>query len=189
MQATTPSSPYTLPEEPLTLADLALFAEHAVRHGHESGRDDDVIFMPYSTADLPTYERVVQHRTLTWPRQLTQPAWVRTWALYDDDRIVGHVDLTGGGLLAALHRCTLGMGLERSCRDAGWGGRLLDIAGDWARRQPSLYWLDLGVFAHNIPARRLYDSRGFVPVGRLDDCFRVDGTIIDDIQMTLRLRD
>ncbi len=74
MQATIPNSPYTLSARPLTLADLPRFAEHAVRHGQESGADGDVIFMPYSAADLPTYERIVQHRAATWPRLLTQPA-------------------------------------------------------------------------------------------------------------------
>jgi RimJ/RimL family protein N-acetyltransferase len=50
-----------------------------------------------------------------------------------------------------------------------------------------LAWLDLGVFAHNHRARKLYAAVGFVEVGVTRDRFRVDDTRIDDVAMVLAL--
>jgi len=173
------------PPAPLTLADLPRFTEHAVRHAAESGRDGDPIFSPYGDVDRPTYKRIATHRHATWPLALSKPGWVRTWPLWEGDQMVGHLDLIGGGLPSGMHRCRLGMGLERCARGQGWGGKLLDLAVAWAQAESSLFWLDLGVFSHNTPAKRLYASRGFSVVGGVEDRFRVDGVQIEDIQMTL----
>ena len=58
----------------------------------------------------------------------------------------------------------------------------------WAKVQNFLTWIDLGVFAHNTPARRLYEGFGFVECGRVVDSFRIDGHHVDDILMNLNLR-
>ena len=57
----------------------------------------------------------------------------------------------------------------------------------WCRDATDLAWIDLGVFAHNEAARALYRKVGFVELGTTRDRFRVDGTSIDDIHMTLAL--
>jgi ribosomal protein S18 acetylase RimI-like enzyme len=58
----------------------------------------------------------------------------------------------------------------------------------WARSEAKLLWIDLGVFATNTPARKLYTRMGFVELGFRRDAFRVlEGVPIDDVQMTLKL--
>ncbi len=80
----------------------------------------------------------------------------------------------------------LGMGLEREVRGQGWGRQLLEAAITWAR-DAGLAWIDLGVFAHNPRARRLYESVGFETVGVTADRYRVDERSIDDVSMALKL--
>ncbi len=159
---------------------------HICRHADESGRDGDIIFRPRSQHEVLDEVAIGERHRTAWARGLEQPQWMRTWAVFVDNRIVGHVDLDGGRIPAELHRCTLGMGIERRARRKGWGKQLLDTAIASARAN-QLAWIDLGVFAHNEPARALYASAGFVEVGRVKDQFRVDGIKTDDVSMTLAL--
>jgi len=159
---------------------------HLRRHLAESGRDGDVMFSPRS-ADAPFDAEGTAERHLTaWARKLDEPLWTRTWGLFVDREIRGHVDLHGGRVAGELHRAACGLGLERPMRGRGHGRTLMQTAMTWAREH-GLAWIDLGVFAHNAPARALYIALGFVEVGVTRDRFRVDGTSIDDIAMTLAL--
>jgi RimJ/RimL family protein N-acetyltransferase len=116
---------------------------------------------------------------------LIETGWRRVWGVWDEDRIVGTVHLAGGDLAACLHRAQLGVGVERSHRRRGWGRTLVEAAIEWARAQPVIDWIDLGVFQGNDHAHALYLALGFVERGRTRDLFRVDGVRIDDIQMSL----
>jgi GNAT superfamily N-acetyltransferase len=160
---------------------------HIKRHGAESGRDGDVIFRPRSRAEELDEVAAIERHRQCWARSLSEPLWLRTWGLFDEDgAIAGHLDLNGGRLPAELHRATLGMGIERPARRQGHGRALIETAIGWAHDH-GLAWIDLGVFAHNAPARELYAALGFVEVGTTRDQFRVDGTSIDDVMMTLQL--
>jgi RimJ/RimL family protein N-acetyltransferase len=159
---------------------------HIRRHGAESGRDGDLIFRPRSSGEQLDEVAAIERHRIEWARPLFEPLWLRTWGLVEDGAVLGHLDLHGGRLPAELHRATLGMGLERAARRQGHGRAMIETAIAWARDH-GLAWLDLGVFAHNPPARALYASVGFVEVGTTRDQFRVDGTSIDDVAMTLRL--
>jgi GNAT superfamily N-acetyltransferase len=159
---------------------------HIQRHGAESGQGGDLIFRPRSSSEELDEAAAIERHRLEWARPLSEPLWLRTWGLLEDDAVLGHLDLHGGRLPAELHRATLGMGLERAARGQGHGRAMIETAIAWARDR-GLAWLDLGVFAHNGPARALYASVGFVEIGIMRDQFRVDGTSIDDVTMTLRL--
>jgi len=159
---------------------------HIRRHSAESGRDGDLIFRPRSSSEELDEPAAIERHRLEWARPLSEPLWLRTWGLLEDGAVLGHLDLHGGRLPAELHRATLGMGLERAARGQGHGRAMMETAIAWARDH-GLAWLDLGVFAHNKPARALYASVGFVEVGTTRDQFRVDGVSIDDVAMTLRL--
>ena len=164
----------------------ALFG-HMCRHGDESGRNGDVIFRPRSQHEVMDEVQISQRHRGAWGRGLDQPLWLRTWGVVVDNAILGHLDLNGGRLPAELHRATLGMGIERRARKKGFGKQMLEIAIAWARTN-KLAWLDLGVFAHNEVARKLYRSVGFVEIAVVRDQFRVDGIMIDDVSMSLALR-
>lgn len=121
---------------------------------------------------------------------LDAPGWQRWFGAWVDSgtRIVAHVDLKGDALVSGLHRCELGLGIERSHRGRGLGRRLMQVAIDFARDAPTLDWLDLKVFAHNTPARALYRSLGFAEIGTVADRFRIGSASIDDVLMTLDVR-
>lgn len=170
----------------LTDEDFPALFGHLCRHGDESGRDGDVIFRPRSQHEVMDEVQISQRHRAAWARGLDQPTWMRTWGIFVDNSILGHLDLNGGRIPAELHRATLGMGIERRIRKRGFGRTLLTTAIGWARTN-KLAYLDLGVFAHNKIARTLYASMGFVEVGYVKDQFRVDGVTIDDVSMTLAL--
>jgi ribosomal protein S18 acetylase RimI-like enzyme len=161
--------------------------DHLVRNALESGRDGDSLARARSADDPP--DRASMHERLGsgWARAVGDAGWERAFGLWADHVLIGHVDLRGGTLPTDQHRATLGIGIERPWRRAGWGQKLMQTASAWAHDQ-GLTWIDLGVFAENAPARTLYTSLGYVEIGRTVDRFRIDGRQVDDISMVLRLR-
>lgn len=163
-------------------ADLPALVAHILRHGDESGRGDP-IFRPRAGAeDLVGGNR---HQG-GWSQALDEPYWLRTWGVVVGGNVRGHLDLQGGRLASEAHRAMLGMGVERGWRGQGHGRALIAAAIAWARDH-QLAWLDLCVFAHNTRARALYRAVGFVEVGTTVDRYRVEGVVVDDVAMVLRL--
>ena len=111
---------------PLAAVDVPLFDEHFARHRKESGRGD-YHFMPFAPDDEDG-PKGLDARLFELP--LTVPGWQRWWVAWspDDSRIVGHVDLKGDHLKAGLHRCELGIGIERDFRGRGLGAELMQAA-------------------------------------------------------------
>lgn len=161
-----------------------MVAAHIERHAQESGRGSDIVFAPFMEFDRDAYE---ESRYDSWRRAVDVPGWERCWAYFDGDRVVGHADLTGSPIYSGLHRARLGIGVERAYRGRGIGGQLLQTVVAWARREPSLSWIDLSVFAHNVRAQRLYARHGFREVSRTIDAYRLQGQSIDDVHMVLRV--
>ncbi len=153
--------------------------------------DDGVYFSPRSRFDPPparTAESILGY-VARLAKADDEPGWFRLWIARDrEGEIVGHIDLSGGRLLTELHRCELGMGIERAHRGLGLGPALMDAALAWARDSGTIAWVELGVFSTNPRARRLYEGFGFTQIGYVPDRFRVDETVIDDVRMALRLR-
>ena len=116
---------------------------------------------------------------------LDEPGWQRWWVARSGSNIVGHVDLKGGDIKTILHRCELGIGIERDYRGQGLGRALMQTAINFCRHSPSIDWLDLRVFAHNENARHLYRSLGSEERGVVTDYIRIGPTKIDDVLMTL----
>ena len=167
----------------LRTGDLPLLEAHFARHRAESGCGE-LHFMPFAPDD-PDGPRGLHRAALTLP--LTERGWQRWFVAVstDDLHVVGHANLKGDGLRVGLHRCELGLGVERAHRGHGLGRRLVQTAIDFARTAESLAWIDLRVFAHNALARALYASLGFREVGVLTDRFRIEGEVIDDVLMVL----
>jgi RimJ/RimL family protein N-acetyltransferase len=173
------------PVRQLRASDVHLASRHVERHAAESGRGGDPLFAPFTDFDQQTYEDT---RYESWRRPTDMPGWERCWAIMDGERAVAHLDLTGGALYSQLHRARLGIGVERAYRGRGYGSALLEVAIRWARESEDIDWLDLSVFAHNERAYELYARYGFVEVGRMPDAYRVEGTSIEDVLMSLDLR-
>jgi putative acetyltransferase len=171
----------------LTASDAEAYFEHLSRHMGESGQDGDFIFTPSDGYDQLNKPKELERFREKWDLSLDEPGWTRTWGVFVDGQIRGHIDLRGGYLKSALHRVSLAMGLERSLRQQGLGGKLIELALNWLRETPSIEWVDLYVFANNHPAQKLYSRFGFRETGRVVDLFRLHGEAITDIHMVLKL--
>jgi RimJ/RimL family protein N-acetyltransferase len=170
-----------------TAADADAFARHMVDHMAESGRGGSPHF---ALSRAWVREEVRASFAARLDKDLDEPLWGRAWFLLaeDGERVVGHIELRGGRVHAELHRATLGMGMMRAYTGKGHGRRLCEVAIAWARDKAELAWIDLGVFAGNTPARKLYQRIGFVEIGVREDAFHNDaGVALDDVLMTLKL--
>lgn len=162
------------------------FLAHMSRHRAESGING-FHFMPFAPDD-PEGPIGVHVEKLGAP--LTEPGWERAFAAVEADsqQIVGHVCIKTGRLRSMLHRCDIGLGVEERFRQRRVGEHLMETAIAFARRQPTLVWMDLCTFAHNLPAQGLYRKLGFRELAVVRDRFRIDTSSIDDVLMTLALR-
>jgi len=170
------------------ITDLTAYYEHLTRHSKESGTDGEIIFAPFEEAWEGTEEEIRAEKEESWNKTTQEPGWERAWILVDGARICGELKLLHRpAIKSTLHRAVLMMGIEKADRGQGWGSRLLKESIDWAKTQTHLEWLQLHVFEHNEPAKRLYEKFGFVETGATLDNFRVNGQKITDIQMVLKL--
>jgi ribosomal protein S18 acetylase RimI-like enzyme len=170
---------------PLGVEDIDAYLAHHEKHRLESGRDGDPHFTPFSEPGELAGAR--QSRLEGWPRPVSETSWIRTWGLFDGDRMIGDVELQGGDIEATRHRAFVGIGIQRDYREQGWGRRMMVEAIDWAR-SAGVAWIDLGVFAGNPVALKLYRDLGFVEKATFEDAFRIEGSSIADIRMVLDLR-
>jgi GNAT superfamily N-acetyltransferase len=115
---------------PLETSELALYQRHALRHRAESGRDGDIHFMPFAPNDVDGPRGLEPDALSLGLRDL---GWQRYWVVDDGGEFVGDVNLKGDKLKTGLHRCELGIGLERSHRRMGLGRRLMLTAIDRIR--------------------------------------------------------
>ncbi|MGB0588075.1 MAG: GNAT family N-acetyltransferase [Myxococcota bacterium] len=83
--------------------------------------------------------------------------------------ILASLTLTGARTQRTQHTVQLGMGVLREAWGLGIGSALLDAALTWARANPILSRVRLQVYQDNHAARKLYESRGFVDEGVMQD--------------------
>jgi len=171
----------------LLLNDIEAYVDHMERHVPQSGRDGALIYNPFDNANRwDGGDDLATRSELEWAQSTSAPGWRRVWGVFDRNaRVVGSINLKGYGLASQSHRCLMAMGIEEGFRGEGVGTALLNAAVNWAREQPQLDWVDLGVFSTNAPARALYTAFGFIEVGVTPDLFRVWGQSVDDVTMVL----
>ncbi|MFI9565805.1 GNAT family N-acetyltransferase [Streptomyces rishiriensis] len=101
-----------------------------------------------------------------------------------DGRVVGYLRLALPTSLAcnAHVRQIQGLAVLDEARGRGVARALLRVAVEETRRQGARR-LTLRVLGHNAPARRLYESEGFVVEGVLPEEFLLDGKYVDDVFM------
>ncbi|WP_330291598.1 GNAT family N-acetyltransferase [Streptomyces sp. NBC_00576] len=105
-------------------------------------------------------------------------------AVAGDGLVVGYVRLARPTPLAsnAHVRQIQGLAVSDEARGMGVGRLLIRGAVAEARRRGALR-LTLRVLGHNTPARRLYESEGFVVEGIQPREFLLDGEFVDDVLM------
>jgi RimJ/RimL family protein N-acetyltransferase len=168
-----------------SLDDLEGVVDHNIRQMREPGFND-LLAHPFSKNHPFEKAKMLEQILTSWTTELTNPHWSRSFVLVENNQIMGHLNLKNT-FQATLHRAELGMGIEEPMRGIGAGKLLLKTAIEWALEQNFLEWIDLSVFSHNTPARKLYTSFGFVELCTIKDALRVDETSIDDVKMVLKL--
>ncbi|MEU2283983.1 GNAT family N-acetyltransferase [Streptomyces sp. NPDC013178] len=101
-----------------------------------------------------------------------------------DDRVVGYVRLGFPTSLAcnAHVRQIQGLAVADEARGRGVGRALIRAAVEEARRRGARR-ITLRVLGHNTPARKLYESEGFVVEGVQPEEFLLGGEYVDDVFM------
>lgn len=83
------------------------------------------------------------------------------------------------------HQLTLGISIRRAFWGRGLGRALMERVLRWARAQPHVRLVTLGVYGDNLRAQRLYASCGFIENGRVPGAIaRADGSFVDDVRMS-----
>ena len=151
-------------------------------------RIGDIYVHPFSSSHQWDKEEFLGSLIKKWSSNPFTPNWEQAWVAEVDGKFVGHLNLRCGGIEALKHRMRLGMGIENPYRSIGIGKALVETATQWAKIQEQIFWIDLSVFSKNAVARKLYERFNFRETYLIEDALRVDGEIIDDIQMVLRLK-
>ncbi|MFF4354490.1 GNAT family N-acetyltransferase [Streptomyces sp. NPDC001530] len=130
------------------------------------------------------------HAVMPRPRPPYEPFYSERFGPRDhlvaeiDNTVVGYIRLGFPTSLASNShvRQIQGLVVADEARGAGVGRALLRAVQDEARRQGARR-ITLRVLGHNTPARKLYESEGFVVEGILPEEFLLDGAYVDDVLM------
>lgn len=179
---------------PLAVPDAVLYIDHFVRSVSVSGVGETPLFTVIPVGISIDLEQRRTHSERVWQIPTGVHGWERAWGAFVHVdgvvKIIGSITLSTERLAPCqMHRCILGIGIEPGYRHGGLGRKLMATALSWSKSQHFLSWIDLGVFADNLRARRLYEEFQFLEIGRSIDCFRVNNIRVDDIHMTLELRE
>jgi RimJ/RimL family protein N-acetyltransferase len=140
-------------------------------------------FIGWSPADpLPTLEE-----ERTWVRKRIDAPVECCIVAEAAGQIVGLADVSGrsGGLRRMRHRGELGISLRSAWCDRGLGSIIVGELMAWARAEPRIHVVQLGVFAHNARAIAVYRKHGFVVDGICRRAVRFeDGGYGDDMLMS-----
>jgi ribosomal protein S18 acetylase RimI-like enzyme len=102
----------------------------------------------------------------------------------DGSKVVGWCQIKAGNWEGYTHMGWLQMGVHKEYRRQGIGGTLLDQALQEAKKR-GLERVELGVFASNLAAIRLYQNYDFQIEGRKKRARKLDGSYDDIVDMAL----
>jgi GNAT superfamily N-acetyltransferase len=106
---------------------------------------------------------------------------------FHDGEIVGVAGLLIREGRKEAHKALLvGMYVRPGARKAGVGRRLVETIIEFAR--PRVELIQLAVVSHNRPARRLYESLGFLEYGLENKALKQDGHYYDELLMAKDLK-
>ena len=171
----------------LTLEDLDNWLKQCEILSSESG-ENNIYFGAYSVKEPFPKEEINKNTIDRWQKNLYTTGWRRAWGIFDSKRIIGSADIAGGDLPSNLHRVDFGIGILKEYRNLGLGSKLINLIIDWCKEQPSIYWIDLGVFSGNNIAKIIFKKNGFREIGYKKDAYFVDGNSIDETLMAISVK-
>ena len=107
-------------------------------------------------------------------------------AAFDGRRMVGHCDVSRRKFGDVRHTGLLGIAILEGYRSMGLG-RSMMLTAFGLSKAAGITLVELGVFANNPRAIRLYQKLGFKLVGRVPRKFRRPGRSIDELTMYVDL--
>ncbi|WP_210366961.1 GNAT family protein [Bacillus sp. REN3] len=107
-----------------------------------------------------------------------------------DSMVVGWIVFSSQRRMRVRHTGNFGIMIQKDYRNQGIGKKLIQALLDWAKRNPLIEKVGLGVFSTNNRAIAVYSSLGFKEEGRKVKEFKFkDGTYSDDILMYKLVKD
>lgn len=88
-----------------------------------------------------------------------------------------------GGVRVGKYTTSLGITVKREWRDHGVGTALMQAAIQWARENPEVHRLELGVLTSNERAIHLYRKLGFQDEGIRKEAYFKEGKFLDSLTM------
>ena len=111
-------------------------------------------------------------------------------SLSEKGDLIGVVSFSRYRLEKMLHKGRIfGMYVAKEASGRGVGRELLQTCLKCARQITNLSQVDLEYVASNDPARRLYESEGFVAFSLEHDATKIEEVTQDEVRMALKLRD
>jgi RimJ/RimL family protein N-acetyltransferase len=107
-------------------------------------------------------------------------------AAFDDDRLVGHCDITGRASSDEWHTGLLGIVVSEGYRRVGLGEEMVRTALSQAVKL-GIWAIELEVFATNASAMHLYEKLGFKTFGTIPKKILRDGKFVDVVGMYVHL--
>jgi len=122
-------------------------------------------------------------------RRVTPDEGKRVFGAFVGSELVGMVGIMQERETIKRHKKNIyGMYVDGTFRGRGLGRDLMQAAIEFGFSLPVVRQISLGVAEKNVPARRLYESLGFIPYGFERACTVVDDEDIDELMLVLYRR-
>lgn len=100
-----------------------------------------------------------------------------------EGQLIGNLDINGNQRRKLIHTAVLGMGISYEWQGKGVGNILISKAIEWANQNELLDILMLEVYDSNEAGKCLYNKVGFQEYGRINNYFKENDNLIDNIKM------
>lgn len=166
-------------------SDLEALFEFITTHSFEPGYNN----LPAHPVDKNHKfhkEDFINGKKKAYAKEPSEAGFGRTIIALDGNKVVADLNLNLMHLNSANHRVMLGMGMLQPYRHQGIGSKMMTMAIEFCKSHQKKY-IDLYVFDHNEPAKKLYEKFGFVKLMTVKEKFIIDGFSVDDNLMVLKL--
>jgi len=154
---------------------MQAFFSYLSRQLAENGSDGSAVFLPMTRAESRLSEAMQSRFSDGIAVEIGEQGWRKMLLAFDDDKVVGHIDIRAHAEAHTAHRALLGMGVDVTARGKGLGHTLIESIFNWTATHTDIEYIDLWVLTNNQSAYRLYQRTGFVKCGEISDMFRIDG--------------